>query len=138
VICLLGSLWVFIDTLHAAPAHLPRIRAMSLGVALAMWAAYLIAGYWYMVFYPADKAIILKGPWPAAHSFFMESKEHFVIMLLLAATYLPIAAANDLAASPGARRIVLWLSGTVAALALAADFFGAVIAMGVKVGLLAH
>jgi hypothetical protein len=134
--CFIGALWVFVDTLHAAPAHLGRIRAVSLSVAVAMWMTYVVAGYWYIVYYPADKAIILKGPWPSAHNFFMESKEHFVIMLLLAATYLPIAAASDLAANRSARRVVLWASALVAGLALTADFFGAVIAMGAKVALL--
>ena len=137
VVCLISALWVFVDTLHVAEANQGRIRAVSLGAALAMWIGFFIAGYWYIVYYPADKAIILKGPWPSAHNFFMESKEHFVIMLLLLVTYLPIAAAGDLAANRGARQVVLWTSGLVLALALAADAFGAVIAMGVKVALLA-
>ncbi|MGD1032083.1 MAG: hypothetical protein ABSA05_13185 [Opitutaceae bacterium] len=134
--CVLCALWVFVDTLHAADANLWRIRAVSRGAAAAMWTAFLIAGYWYIAFYPADKATILKGPWPFAHSFFMESKEHFVIMLLLLVTYLPIAAAGDLAANRDARKVVLWVSGIVVALALAADLFGAIIALGVKVALM--
>jgi len=134
--CVLCALWVFVDTLHATDANLRRIRAVSRGAAAALWTAFLIAGYWYIAFYPADKAIILKGPWPFAHSFFMESKEHFVIMLLLLVTYLPIAAAGDLAANRDARKVVLWVSGIVVALALAADLFGAIIALGVKVALI--
>jgi len=136
VSCLIGALWVFVDTVNAAPVHLWRIRAVSLGSAVAMWLAFLIAGYWYILFYPKDKAVILKGPWPMAHNFFMESKEHFVIMLLMAVTFLPIAAASDLAANRSARHVVLWVSGLVVVLALGADFFGAVIGMGVKVALL--
>ena len=84
-----------------------------------------------------DKAIILKGPWPFAHSFFMETKEHLVIMLLLMVTYLPIAAANNLPANKEARRVVLWVAGMVVLLALMVEGHGAVIAMGVKMGLLA-
>jgi uncharacterized membrane protein YwaF len=136
VLCLIGALWVFIDTVHAAEAHLGRIRAVSVALAIAMWAAYLIAGYWYIVYYPNDKALILKGPWPFAHNFFMETKEHFVIVLLLLATYLPIAAQANLATNRVARKAVLWTSGLVFAFALAADSFGAVIGMGVKVALL--
>jgi hypothetical protein len=103
-----------------------------------MWAAFLIAGYWYVVLYPADKAILLKGPWPFAHSFFMETKEHLVIMLLMLATYLPIAARNDLTVNSGARRLMLWLTAGVALLALLVEGHGAVIAAGVKMGLLAQ
>jgi hypothetical protein len=67
----------------------------------------------------------------------METKEHLVIMLLLLATYMPIVASDDLARSANARKLMLWVSGIVALLALAMDGEGGVIAMGVKVGLLA-
>ena len=90
-----------------------------------------------MAVYPADKAVILKGPWPQAYSFFMETKEHLVIMLLLLATYLPLVARDDLATNPGARRLMLWLTAGIALLALLVEGHGAVIAAGVKMGLLA-
>ena len=138
VLCLLASVWVFVDALNASEANLARIRRLCLGIAIAMWMAYVFAGYWYVVFYSADKAIILKGPWPFAHNFFMETKEHIVIMVLLLATYLPVAAANDLAGNKNARRLMLWTSGLFAALTFAAEGMGATIAMGVKVGLLAR
>jgi hypothetical protein len=66
----------------------------------------------------------------------METKEHVVIILLLLATYLPIATANDLARNPGARNLVLWVTGLFALIALSAEGMGAMIAMGVKVALL--
>ena len=92
--------------------------------------------YWYVTAYKVDKAIILKGPWPFAHTFVMETKEHLVILLLLLVTYLPIAASNNLAASKDARKLMLWVTGLIALLALAMDAEGAIIAMGVKVALL--
>ena len=136
--CLLASVWLFVDALHARAANLPRIRRVSWLAAICMWLAFIVAGYWYVVFYPADKAIILHGPWPQAHAFFMETKEHLVIMLLLLATYLPIAAGNNLAANTAARRLMLWLAAGVALLVLLVEGHGAVIATGVKMGLLAH
>jgi hypothetical protein len=102
-----------------------------------MWLSFLIGGYWYVVSYKVDKAIILKGPWPFAHSFFMETKEHLVIMLLLLVTYLPIAAANNLAANKDARRVVLWVTSGIVLLGLLIEGNGAIIAMGVKLALLA-
>jgi predicted membrane channel-forming protein YqfA (hemolysin III family) len=102
-----------------------------------MWISFLIGGYWYVVFYPADKAIIVKGPWPFAHEYFMETKEHLVIILLMLATYLPIAASNNLAANQEARRLVLWVAGITPLLGLMIEGHGAIIAMGVKVALLA-
>ena len=136
IACLLASVWVFVDVLNVTEASLTRIRMVSWVAAGVMWLAFVIAGYWYVVFYKADKAIILKGPWPFAHSFFMETKEHLVITLLLLVTYLPIAVANNLAASKDARRVALWVAGMITVLALVADGDGGIIAMGVKMGLL--
>ncbi len=137
VACLVTTLWVLVDVLNVSESNLARIRKMSCAAAVFMWLAFLIAGYWYVVFYKVDKAVILKGPWPFAHSFFMETKEHLVIMLLMMVTYLPIAAANNLPASKEARRVVLWVAGMVVLLALMVEGHGAIIAMGVKMGLMA-
>jgi hypothetical protein len=137
VACIVMAVWIFVDALNATEANQARIRLMSRAMAAAMWLAFVIAGYWYVVFYKTDKAMILKGPWPFAHNFFMETKEHMVIMLLLLVTYLPIATASNLATNNGARRVVLWVSGLIALIALAMDGEGGMVAMGVKVGLLA-
>ncbi len=137
MLCILAALWVFVDTLNASERNLSRIRWMSLTAAVCMWLAFVAGGYWYVVFYPADKALILKGPWPFAHSYFMETKEHLVIMLLLLATYLPIAAANNLAVNRDARRLVLRVAAQVPLLGLMIEGHGAIISMGVKVALLA-
>jgi hypothetical protein len=136
--CLITTVCVFVDVLNASATNRLRIRIMSRVAAVFMWLAFVVAGYWYVVFYKTDKAIILKGPWPFAHNFFMESKEHLVILLLLLATYLPIAAAGNLAANKDARRVVLWVAGIIVLLALMMEGDGAIIAMGVKMGLLAR
>jgi hypothetical protein len=57
-------------------------------------------------------------------------------MLLLLVSYLPIVASNNLVASQAARRLMLWVAGMIAVIALMMDGEGAIIAMGVKVGLL--
>ena len=138
VACLLTAVWLFVDVLHASGTNLLRIRRLSLAAAGFMWLAFVIGGYWYVVDYHTDKAIILKGPWPFAHNFFMETKEHLVIMLLLLTTYLPIAVANNLAANRDARRLALGLIAAIALLALMVEGHGAIIANGVKMGLLAQ
>jgi hypothetical protein len=138
VACIVGTVWLLVDVLNARAENLGRIRWMSRAVAVCMWLTFVVAGYWYVVDYKADKAVILKGPWPFAHSLFMETKEHFVITLLLVTTYLPIVAANDLAAHRGARRLVLCLAALVLVLGLMAEGNGGVIAMGVKMGLQPH
>ena len=85
--CFLAALWIFVEVLHASATNQARIGRMSWAAAVAMWLAFLVGGYWYVCFYKADKDIILKGPWPFAHNFFMETKEHLVILLLMLATY---------------------------------------------------
>ena len=135
--CLLTTTWLFVDVLNAHEGNLARIRWLSRAAAVFLWLAFVIGGYWYVVDYKADKEVILKGPWPLAHNYFMETKEHFVITLLLLATYLPIAASNNLAVNREARRLVLRLAALVAVLALMAEGHGAMISMGVKMGLLA-
>jgi uncharacterized membrane protein YwaF len=137
VFCVVVTVWIFVDALHASEANQARIKILSRSVAIAMWLAFLVGGYWYVTRYPADKAIILKGPWPFAHNIFMETKEHLVILLLLLTTYLPIATANDLAKNRDARKLVLWVAGLIVLLALTMEGEGAFIAMGVKVALLA-
>jgi heme A synthase len=136
VLCLLASVWLFVEVIHASDANLARIRKLSAGIAIVMWLCFIVAGYWYVNDYAPDKAIILKGPWRFAHNFFMETKEHVVIILLLVATYLPIASANDLVKSNGARNLVLWVTGLFALITLSAEGMGAMVAMGVKVALL--
>ncbi|MEP6667836.1 MAG: hypothetical protein ABJF10_01705 [Chthoniobacter sp.] len=138
VACLVTAAWLFVDVLHANETNLARIRRMSWGAAAFMWLAFLIGGYWYVTAYKVDKAIILKGPWPFAHNMVMETKEHLVIMLLLVATYLPIAAMDNLTKSKDARKLMLWVTAMIALLALAMDGEGAIISMGVKVALLPH
>jgi hypothetical protein len=138
VACIVTTVWLFVDVLHANELNLDRIQRMSWAAAIFMWLSFLIGGYWYVVSYKVDKAIILKGPWPFAHSYFMETKEHLVIMLLLLVTYLPIAASNNLAANKDARRVVLWVTFGISLLGLLIEGNGAIIAMGVKVALLAR
>jgi hypothetical protein len=131
----LTALWVFVDTLNANEASLARAQKASILCAVLMWLTYFLGGYWYVVYYAADKAIIKAGPWPFGHDFFMEVKEHVFLMLILLATYLPIAA-SDLTSGKAARKVVLWVSGLIVPTALSMEGSGAIISIAVKVGLL--
>jgi hypothetical protein len=132
----LCALWVFVDTLNASEANQTRIRKASMACAVLMWLAYFFGGYWYLVYYAADKAIIKGGPWPFGHGFFMETKEHLFLMLLLLVTYLPIAVSNNLAGNKEARKVVLWVAGLIVPTSLAMEGSGAIISVAVKVALL--
>ncbi|MFZ3206811.1 MAG: hypothetical protein WA161_23465 [Pseudomonas sp.] len=135
-LAILASLWVFAETLTNTEASQWRIRVVSLAAALFMWLSYLLGGYWYVRYYGADKALINAGPWPFAHSFFMETKEHLFLSLLLLATYLPIAAFGLTAGRSQVRVLVLWVAAWIVLLGLSMEGAGAFVSMGVKVALL--
>ena len=136
MLSIVTAVWVFVDVLNARESNQKRIQALSLAVPVLFWLAYVVGGYWYVAHYGGDKALILKGPWPFAHTFFMEMKEHVVIMLLLLTTFLPIVASANLAANKAARKLVLCVVGLIILIGIAMDGSGAIIGIGVKVALL--
>jgi len=137
VLGLVAAVWVFVEALNARPENESRMRSAAMVSAVAIWLAYLTAGYYYILYYGADKALINAGPWPWAHGLFMETKEHVFFLTLLLATFLPIAAAAPVSRSLAQRKVVLWSAGGVVLLALAMEGAGAVISMGAKLGLVA-
>jgi hypothetical protein len=132
----LSALWVFVEALNAREQNAERIRRIALAVAFFMCAALILGGYWYLHFYPAERALILKGPWPFAHNLFMETKEHLFLMTLILSLYLPIAARDRLYSSTVARKMVLAVSMLIVVTGLTIEGAGAVIDHGVKVALL--
>jgi hypothetical protein len=131
----LAALWVLVETLNARPENAGRTYKAALVAAIAMGVAWVLGGYWYVHFYPADKAIILKGPWPFAHDLIMETKEHLVFITGILAFYLPIAARDKIYANAAARKMVLSVALLVVLTDLAAEGAGAVISHGVTVAL---
>jgi hypothetical protein len=132
----LAAVWVFVETLNAREQNAQRIRKAALVAALCMMAAWILGGYWYLHFYPADKALILKGPWPLAHTLFMETKEHLFFITLILSFYLPIATRDNLNANPAARKMVMCVAMLIALSGLAIEGSGAIINHGAKVALL--
>ena len=132
----LAALWVFVDTLNAGESSVSRIKNISLICAALMWLTYFLGGYFYVVYYGVDKAFIKAGPWAFGHNFFMEAKEHIFLMLLMLATYLPIAAHNYIPSNKSVRKIVLWVTGLIVPTSLAMEGSGAIISVAVKVALL--
>ena len=131
----MAALWVFVEALNARPGNAARMQTAALVAAVCMAAAWICGGYWYLHFYPAEKALILKGPWPFAHNFFMETKEHLFFITAILAFLLPVATREKLASNSAARKLVLSLAGLIAITGLAVEGAGAVIGHGVKVAL---
>lgn len=132
----LGALWVFVEVLSASEANAARIRSAALITAVCIGAAWIFGGYWYVHFYPPEKALILKGPWPFAHDIFMETKEHLFFVTGILAFLLPVAAREALHANAVARRLVLSVALLIVVTGLVVEGAGAVIGHGVKIALL--
>src|SRR3989344_6559352 len=62
------------------------LRPLSVLTAGLSWSVLVPAGILYINFYPATKTLIKAGAWPWAHSIFMETKEHWGILLPIIAT----------------------------------------------------
>ena len=132
----MAAIWVFVETLNAREGNAGRIRLVAWIAALCMIATWIFGGYWYIHFYPADRAMILKGPWPFAHTLFMETKEHLFFIPLILSFYLPIGAADKLYENANARKMVLCVTMLIVLSGLSIEGAGAVINHGVKVALL--
>jgi hypothetical protein len=133
VLGILAAVWVFVEALNASEANHARIRYAAFAVALCFCLAWILGGYWYVTFYAPEKTIILQGPWPIAHTLFMETKEHLFFIPLILALYLPIISARRLASERGARAVVLVVAGLIVLNGLAIEGAGAVVNHGVKV-----
>jgi hypothetical protein len=134
----LAALWVFVDALNAAPTNRGRMRTGALLTALAVAAAGICGGFWYVHFYPAVKALILQGPWPFAHNFVMETKEHLFFVTAILALLLPIATHGKAHANAAVRQLVMALAGLIVITGLTVEGAGAVINHGVKAALLSE
>lgn len=133
VLGILASVWVLVEALNASEANRWRIRYASVTAAACMTLALLLGGYWYVTYYAAEKAIILKGPWPFAHNLVMETKEHLFFIPLILALYLPILARVNLSVHHAARTMAITVAALVVLSGLAIEGAGAVINYGVKV-----
>jgi hypothetical protein len=91
VIGIMFAVALFVDVLNVNEGNIERIQKLSLAVAGLIVLAYIIGGYWYVVYYGHYRDIIKAGQWPWAHNYFMEVKEHLFFMMLLLGIYLPIA-----------------------------------------------
>lgn len=132
----MAALWVLVETLNARPENARRIRIAALVAAVSIAGAWICGGYFYIHYYPPEKALILKGPWPFAHNIFMETKEHLFFITGILAFLLPITTREKLDSNSAARKLVLSVAGMILITGLMVEGAGAVIDHGVKVALL--
>ncbi len=63
------------------------LKPLSVLSAVFSWAQLLPAAVLYLNFYPATKTLIKAGAWPWAHAVFMETKEHWGLLLPVFVTF---------------------------------------------------
>ena len=137
VLGILLAVALFMDVLNVSEKNIARIRKLSLAVSVLMILAYVVGGYWYVVYYGQDRDIIKAGQWPWAHNYFMEVKEHVFFMLLLLGIYLPIAVYRNLhLAEKKNRSLVLAICALIILLGLFMEGAGGIIGKGLNMGLL--
>ncbi len=133
ILAILSTVWLLVEVLNANQNNQKRIIKAAWSIAIFMTLTLLFGGQWYVTYYPVEKEIILHGPWPFAHNFFMEVKKHLFFIPLILSFYLPIVAQNNaLDENQTARKIVIALASIIIALSLFIEGAGAVINEGAK------
>jgi len=136
-LAILATVWVFVETLNASERNRSRLLVGSIVVAVLMSITGVLGGYWYVVYYAADKAIILSGAWSFAHTLVMETKEHLFFVTLILSLLLPIIVRfEDPAKNRGAKTLILMISALIVLSAFAIEGAGAFISMAVRIGLM--
>ena len=128
---------LFVDVLNVNEGNIERIKKLSLAIAVLIVLAYLIGGYWYVVYYGHDRDIIKAGQWPWAHNYFMEVKEHIFFVMLLLGIYLPITVFRNVPlAEKQERNLVLGIAALIVLLGFFMEGAGGIISKGVTMGLM--
>ena len=136
ILGILFAVALFVDVLNAHEGNYRRIKKLSSAVAILIVLAFLIGGYWYVVYYGADREIIKAGKWPWAHNYFMEVKEHIFFSLLLLSIYLPIAVRGVMPLNNTKNKnLILGICALIILLGLFMEGAGGIISKGVTMGL---
>jgi predicted membrane channel-forming protein YqfA (hemolysin III family) len=137
VIGIMFAVALFVDVLNVNEGNIERIKKLSLAVAVLIVLAYIIGGYWYVVYYGHDRDIIKAGQWPWAHNYFMEVKEHLFFVMLLLGIYLPIAVYRNAPLMEKEKRcLVLGICALIVVLGFFMEGAGGIIGKGVTMGLM--
>lgn len=137
VLVVLSALWLLVELLNVHQQNIMRIHIAAIILPVCLWVTYILAGFWYVKFYGADKTFINAGPFSLADSFFMEVKEHIFFSLLLLGSYIPfIIFTHNLIENKAAQKLGLWIAGCIILLGLSMEGLGAIVSIGVKTGLL--
>ena len=133
-------LWAFADLLNLTEQNVKRMRINTTLGAILGYLGLILGLAYYLPYYGkkpnGDKFIIKGGDWYFAHTFFTESKEHFAIMgFFLLIIVLIYVWGVDLVSNDSARKATIILLATLVIGVLILEGYGAIMAMGLRIGL---
>ncbi|MEK7720823.1 MAG: hypothetical protein AAB359_00375 [Elusimicrobiota bacterium] len=132
---ILAAVWALVEALNAGEANRFRLKISGIATGVFMWLSYLFGGYWYVTYYKADKAVIVKGPMSWAHTFGMEVKEHIFFVLLLLSMYLSVVIFNnDVSTDKKTRNLAVLVSVLIVTLGLGMEGLADLVNAGIKLG----
>lgn len=110
-LAMLGYLWVFVDLLNPiSDEKIARARNIALFSLIFIILTWVTAGYYYVVYYPADRAVIkASSVWDWGHKIIMETKEHvffFAPVLAFVVYFVLYALGAELKNNDDARKAV--------------------------------
>ena len=137
VSAIMTAVWLIVEVVHTSESNIKRIKIGSILTTVSIWLSYVFGGFWYVNYYAEDKAIIKGGLMPWAHSLIMETKEHMFFVILFLSVFLSIVVfSNKIIEDKSIRKLVIIIAGLTIFLSLGMEFMGALVAMGVKIGLI--
>ena len=129
------TIWALVEALNISETNLKRLQYAAIGIAVFVWLAYIVGGWFYIYHYGPDKELIKQGAWAWAHGFYMETKEHVFFASLLMSTYLPILTYRlPITENKYAQYLVIGTIILIILTGLYIEFAGGVIAQGIRVG----
>lgn len=113
-----------------------RVRHLAYGIAIALALSLFLGAHWYLMHYGEVKTEIKGGPWPWAHTFFMETKEHIFFLLLVASFYLSaLVHSRSFESERKLDPLARTLAAVVVLLSLLMEGFGAIVTTGYRLAL---
>ncbi|MHA1971494.1 MAG: hypothetical protein ACTSW1_00795 [Candidatus Hodarchaeales archaeon] len=141
----ISGVWLFSELLNAKQGNIQRIKLLTLGLNFFVWLSYIFGGWYYVFDYSTVDKYIIKGStdlgfsgstWTFAHAFFTESKEHFFFLGVIIALYLIlIAYRSSIVENRKARNLMLVMTAIIVLGGIILEGWGAIMAMGVRLGM---
>lgn len=142
---ILASTWLLVELFNAKDSNIQRIKIASVITNVFVWLSYILGGWYYVYDYSTLDKYIIKGSteldftgslWKFAHGFFTESKEHFFFLGIVIALYVLILAyRTSFVTDKKSRQAMIVLVAILVIGGLTLEGFGAIMAMGVRLGM---